>query len=185
MSTAELALVVAALSGLGVVINALLGVRRAPTDIKKGEAETRKLTEEADRIQIDTSMTLVTVLQAQANQLRQELDVLRTRQDGADKREYELDRELFDVKARLVVAETRAANAESRLAESDRRAQESRLDIIKIGNELDRERKESRSWINKLAIIVGKLLSQLRSSGAEPDLNSDDLEILDKLSCIG
>lgn len=178
MSTGE---IVTILVALGALITAFIAWRRAPTEIRKGEAESRKLGEEADKLQVETLMSLIAMLSARATQLQTDLDGVRLRLDVADRRGDQLNQELLTVSTRLGATEICAAQAEGRLVEAERRVNESRSDIIKVGQELDRERKENHARINELALIVGKLLGQLRALGFEPELSLEDVAMLSEL----
>ena len=173
--------IVALIVSFGALLTAYVAWRRAPTEIRKSEAESRKIGEEADRLQVDTLMSLISLLSKRAAELQSDLDSVRVRLDISDKRGDKLNQELFEVGSRLGATEICAAQAEARLVDAERRVQESRTDIIRVGQELDNERKENRARINQLALIVGKLLGQLRALGSEPDLNVEDIAILDKL----
>ena len=101
-------------------------------------------------------------------------------------RKAELDR----LNARVVDLEKRLADSEQRANDNEQKAIDYRQDVIKLGEQLERERHESirrlslvaadgNSKINKVVIILEKVVSDVEAAtGTRPDVDLDALKRL-------
>src|SRR5512139_8659 len=97
------------------------------------------------------------------------------------------------LQARVVELEKRLADAEQRATDNERRALEYRRDVIKLGEQLEKERLESirrlglvsddgNAKIRKVVLVLEQVLLDFEAStGAKPDV---DLESLKRLVVI-
>lgn len=116
-------------------------------------------------------------LLAQINALRADLQTQRT----------QAVQERAAFQERLTEAENRLARAERRAGESERQAHEFRQDVIRLGEQLDRERQERQAElkreraeyqanINKLVVIIEAMFEKMRAAGLDPGVDLDALK---------
>lgn len=107
--------------------------------------------------------------------------LIKTLQDELCKQKAELK----DIRDRLSLAEKRAEFAEGRILDYEKMSTTARSDIVRLGEELSRERKENQGKINKIALLVSRLIEQVKQLGGLPEITNDESALLDKLVVIG
>jgi chromosome segregation ATPase len=116
---------------LGALVSQFAAMLRAPAQVRLDEANAEKSQHEA--------AALVN------KELRDEIDRLSSK--------------ITALEARVVESEKRATSAETRIADAESRANESRRVVIVLGEKLDKERAENESTLEKLTILIERLLT--------------------------
>ena len=120
---------------LGALIAQFAPMRRAPAQARLDDAQAEKVQHE--------SVALVNT------ELREEI--------------ARLGIKVAALEARVVLSEGRATSAEVRLADAESRANESRRVVIVLGEKMYVERAENASALEKLVILIERLLSCIES----------------------
>jgi chromosome segregation ATPase len=116
----------------------------------------------------------IAALEKERNELSDLRSELENERDG-------LQRKIGELTARVTETENRLARAERRAGEAEKQANDFRHDVIRLGEEMQRERNESQTKINKLVLIVEALVEKLKALGADPEI---DLEMLRRMSIV-
>lgn len=133
---------------------------------------------------VNAAGTVVKLHDTQAQELLDQIEILRI-ELREQRQQSQKEREAFQ--QRLTDAESRIARAERRAGESEKQANDFRLDVIRLGEqlnterierqtELKRERTESQGRINKLVLIIETLFDKLKKAGIDPGFSMDDLK---------
>jgi len=139
--------------------------------VKVAEAQAKATEAQEDNLRADTQNKIIAALQSEACELR--------------KKQETLDARLIVAETRAATAEARAATAEGRALDYERLFTSARTDIVRFGEEIHDERRENQSRFNKLALLVSRLIEQVKSLGATPEISSEEVGILDKLVVVG
>lgn len=149
MSEAVLIAIIGVLgTALGVLSTLFYQSRRLPSEVRLTEAQAKKTDREADDLLI--------------HNLSEEIQRLKER--------------IGDLETRLTKSEERATNAESRLAGSEARANEFRQAVVRIGERLDAERAKNRRTVEKLVLIIERLLTCIEEPDRARDLDPNEIE---------
>lgn len=162
------AIIAASLPGILLLIQNR-GKNRA--EMRLSEAQTMAAEAEKDNINADTQNKIIKALQDDTAALRKELEELRSRLSIAE--------------SRAATSEARAATAESRVLDYERLFATARGDIVRLGEEVAKERKDNQCKINKIALLVVRLIEQVKHLGGTPAITDVESGILDKLVKIG
>ncbi len=146
------------------ILSLLQNHNKTQAEARLVDAQTEAAEAQKDNLNADTQNKIIGALQAETCQLRLEL---------------------VEIRARLLLAETRASIAETRSLDYEKKFDTARGDIVKLGEELVRERRDSQNRINKIALLVSRLITQVRGLGGSPEISSDESDILDKLVIVG
>jgi len=128
------------------------------------EAQVGKIKAEEESIRSETQNKLIEMLQKELCKQKEELRIIRER---------------------LSLAEKRTEFAEGRILDYEKMFTTARSDIVRLGEELSRERKENQDKINKIVLLVSRLIGQVRQLGGMPEITGDESALLDKLVVIG
>jgi chromosome segregation ATPase len=131
---------------------------------------------------------VVVLLQNEVARDHERIEKLEQERNTLAEMRYQLEQERNGLKAnvesllkRVTDTESRLARAEQRAGEAERQAGSFREDVIRLGEEMNRERIDSQNKINKLVLIVQQLADKLKALGADPDI---DMEVLKRMSTL-
>lgn len=160
--------IVAAAPGLWALIQ-----NKSKTNAETRLIEAQAKTSEAqrDNLNVDTQNKIIVTLQSETSKLQQKLDKLEAR--------------LIVAETRAATSEVRAATAEGRSLDYERMFNTARSEIVTVGEKVTTERIENQGRINILALLVMRLIEQVKRLGGQPEITDDESGLLDKMVKIG
>jgi len=108
--------------------------------------------------------------------------------DSLRQRISDLENNIKELQERNLNAEKRATTSDARSATSDARAlvyeqmfTRARSDVAALGERIDKERKANECRVNKLALLVARLIKQIEESGGKPEVSLEELDQMVKI----
>lgn len=118
--------------------------------------------------EVDRDHERIEKLERERNDLADAKTLLQQERDG-------LNQKIELLQGRITETENRLARAERCAGESERQAAEFRQDVVRLGEALEKERRENRANVTKLVIIIEKLVKQLKALNIDPDVDIETL----------
>jgi len=101
--------------------------------------------------------------------------------DSLRQRISDLENNTKELQERNLNAEKRSATSDARTLVYEQMFTRARGDVAALGERIDKERKANECRVNKLALLVARLIKQIEKSGGKPEVSLEELDQMVKI----